>query len=88
MTKMKFEKHERLSRAEAADRLTEIAKALKNSGTFELDHGGETLELDVSEEVMLEFEVELKDGEAELEVELKWGPMTSSVPSTGSKSAS
>jgi amphi-Trp domain-containing protein len=87
MTNIKFKKEEHLTRVEAAARLTEIAKALRNSTKFELEHGGEKLEveLDVPEEILLEFEVEIEDGETELEFELKWAPDTSPTVSAGPK---
>lgn len=88
MTKMKFKKQERLTRAEAAARLTEIAKALRNSADFELERDGEKLELDVSENVTLEFEIEIEDGQTELEVEIKWASVTSQGTSTGPASTS
>lgn len=73
MTSMKFKKQERVTRAEVAARLTEIAKAIKNSAKFELERDQEKveLELDIPEEILLEFEVEFEDGETELEVEIK-----------------
>jgi amphi-Trp domain-containing protein len=82
MTNVKFKKQERLTRIEAATRLTEIARALRHSAKFELERGGETLELDVPEEVMLEFEVEIEDDETELEVEIKWASITGPATST------
>ena len=88
MTKMKFKKQEHLSRVEAAARLTEIAKALRNSAKFELERDGEELELDVPDDVMLEFEVEIEDDETELEVEIKWASATSPATSTGTESSS
>jgi amphi-Trp domain-containing protein len=88
MTNIKFKKEEHLTRVEAAARLTEIAKALRNSSKFELDHNGEKLEveLDVPEQILLEFEVEIEDGETELEFEIKWAPDTSPATSAASKS--
>ncbi len=79
MTSMKFKKKEHLTRVEAADRLTELAEALRSSARLELERDGEEieLELDVPERVMLEFEVEIEGGETELEVEIKWAPSTS-----------
>ena len=85
MTNMKFKKQERVTRAEAAARLTEIAQALRNSSKFELERGEEKLELelDIPEEILLEFEVEFEDGETELEVEIKWASANSTAESTG-----
>lgn len=88
MTNMKFKKQEHLTRVEAAARLTEIAKALRNSATFELERGGEELELDIPEDVRLEFEVEIKDGETELEIEIKWASVTSQATSTRPEASS
>ena len=47
MAEVKFEKKETISRAEAAARLSEVAKALGSTDAFELKRGGETLKLDV-----------------------------------------
>jgi amphi-Trp domain-containing protein len=90
MTNMKFKKKERVTRAEAAARLTEIAKAIRNSAKFELERDQEKLELelDVPEEILLEFEVEFEDGETELEVEIKWASANSPAESTGSAAES
>jgi amphi-Trp domain-containing protein len=90
MTTMKFKKQERLTRVEAAARLTEIAKALRNSAKLELGRGGEELELelDIPEDVELEIEVEIGDAETELEVEIKWTSGASPAASTGPDSAS
>ncbi len=72
MAEVKFEKKETISRAEAAARLSEVAKALGSTDAFELKRGGETLKLDVPDQVTLELEVEIEDDETELEFELKW----------------
>jgi amphi-Trp domain-containing protein len=79
MTNLKFKKEEHVSRVEAAARLTEIAKALRNSAKYELERGGEKLEieLDVPEGLLLEFEVEIENGKTELEIELKWSSASS-----------
>ena len=85
MSDLKFKKKEYLTRAEASARLTEIAKALRSSEKLELEHDGEEieLELDVPDKVLLEFEVEIADGETELELEIKWAPFTSPTASPG-----
>ena len=85
MTTMKFKRQERMTRTEAANRLTEIAKALRDGAKLKQENGGEKLEfeLGIPEEVMLEFEVEFEDGETELELEIKWMSATSQAASTG-----
>jgi amphi-Trp domain-containing protein len=88
MSNLKFKKQEHMTRVEAAARLTEIAKALRNSEKLELEHGGEQLELelDIPEEIMLEFEVEVEDDKTELEVEIKWASVTSHATPTAAGS--
>ena len=73
---MKFEQKEVLSRKEAAARLSAIADALGSDDKFELERGGEKLELRVPDEVRFELEVEIKGDETELEVEIKWSSAT------------
>lgn len=86
MTTMKFKKQERLTRIEAANRLTEIAQALRNSAKLEMDHGEEELELelDIPQDVTLEFEVEIGQAETELEVEITWASGVALAAPTGS----
>jgi len=88
MTNLKFKKEEHLTRVEAAARLTEIAKALRNSAKYELERGGEKLEieLDVPEGLLLEYEIEIEDGKTELEIELKWTSASTPTPYGGPKS--
>jgi amphi-Trp domain-containing protein len=76
MPEMKFERMETLSRMEAAARLSAIAEALGSDDKFELERGGEKLELSVPDQVRFELEVEIKDDETELEVEIKWSTAT------------
>lgn len=85
MTTMKFKRQEHMSRVEAAARLVEIAEALRDGTNLKQQNGGEKLELElnVPDEVMLEFEVEFEDGETELELEIKWMSATSLATSTG-----
>ena len=80
MAEMKFERKELLSRKEAAARLLEVAEALGSSGDFELQGGGEKLQLDVANEVTFELEIELEDGKTELEMEIKWSSTPQVAP--------
>lgn len=86
MAEMKFERKELLSRKEAAARLLEVAEALGSSGDFELQGGGEKLQLDVANEVTFELEIELEDGKTELEIEIKWSSSTPQVAPTPTRS--
>ncbi|MDH6108254.1 amphi-Trp domain-containing protein [Kitasatospora sp. MAP12-15] len=72
MKDLKFEQKESLSRLEAADRLSALAAALRHGGNAELDLGPGTLSLRIPEELHSEIEIEVGDGQIELEVELKW----------------
>ena len=87
MPKLKYEKKETLSRKEAAARLGEIAQALGTGEEFELKHGGEKLEFDVSNEVTFELEIEIEDGETELEVEIKWSSEAAAATSAKRRSS-
>ena len=80
MPEMKFEQKEDLSRKEAAARLSAIADALGSDDKFELERGGEKLELRVPDQVRFELEIEIKDDETELEVEIKWSSATVTPP--------
>jgi amphi-Trp domain-containing protein len=86
MPKLKYEKKETLSRKEAAARLREIAEALGAGAEFELKHGGEKLEFDVSKKVTFEFEIEIKDGDTELELEIKWSSEAAAAASAKRRS--
>ncbi|MFJ9776113.1 amphi-Trp domain-containing protein [Kitasatospora sp. NPDC101157] len=72
MKDLEFEQKRMLSRAEAADQLDALAAALRRGGQAELDLGPGKLTLRIPEELRTEIEVELEDGEIELEIELSW----------------
>lgn len=72
MKDLSFEQKDSLSRLEAADRLTALADALRHGGKAELDLGPGTLSLRIPEELRSEIEIEVGDGQIELEVELTW----------------
>lgn len=72
MKDLKFEQKSSLSRMEAADRLTELAAALREGGHAELELGAGTLSLRIPDDLRSEIEVEIGDGEIELEIEFKW----------------
>ncbi|MFC9507837.1 amphi-Trp domain-containing protein [Streptomyces sp. NPDC057002] len=72
MTDLKFEQKRSLSRLEAADQLTALATALREGGDAELELSSGTLSLRIPDDLHSEMEVELDNGEIELEIELKW----------------
>ena len=72
MKDLKFEQKGSLSRIEAADRLSALADALRHGGNAELDLGPGTLSLRIPEELRSEIEIEVGNGQIELEIELKW----------------
>ncbi|QWB24999.1 amphi-Trp domain-containing protein [Streptomyces koelreuteriae] len=72
MTDLKFEQKRSLSRLEAADQLTALAAALREGGDAELELGSGTLSLRIPDDLRSEVEVEIDNGEIELEIELTW----------------
>ncbi|MFB7932859.1 amphi-Trp domain-containing protein [Streptomyces sp. NPDC056039] len=72
MTDLKFEQKRSLSRLEAADQLTALAAALRKGGETELELTPGTLSLRIPDDLHSEMEIEIDNGEIELEIELKW----------------
>ena len=72
MTKMKFEKKERLTRKEAAARLSAIAESLSSDGDLDMARDGESIRMSTASHVRFEFGVEIDGEESEIEIELKW----------------
>jgi len=69
---LEFEQKRTLSRIEAADQLEAVAAALRRGGQAELDIGPGRLTVRIPDELHTELEVELEDGEIDLEIELSW----------------
>ncbi|WP_329416608.1 amphi-Trp domain-containing protein [Streptomyces sp. NBC_00704] len=74
MSDLEFEQKRTLSRVEAADQLEALAAALRRGGQAELDLGPGRLTVRIPDELRTEIEVELEDGEIDLEIELSWRP--------------
>ncbi|MEU3844367.1 amphi-Trp domain-containing protein [Streptomyces sp. NPDC028635] len=72
MKDLEFEHKRTLSRAQAADQLDALSAALRRGGQAELELGPGTLTLRIPDELRTEIEVELEDGEVDLEIELSW----------------
>ncbi|MFD9077819.1 amphi-Trp domain-containing protein [Streptomyces erythrochromogenes] len=81
MKDLKFEQKSSLSRLEAADQLAALAEALRHGGNAELELGPGTMSLRVPDELSTEIEVEVGDGQIEMEIELKWPTTRSGAPS-------
>ncbi|MFF1495333.1 amphi-Trp domain-containing protein [Streptomyces sp. NPDC058304] len=80
MTDLKFEQKRSLSRFEAADQLSALAAALRHGGNAELELGPGTLSLRIPGELRTEIEVEVGDGQIELEIEFKWPTAQTGAP--------
>ncbi|CAM5710575.1 hypothetical protein SALBM311S_10065 [Streptomyces alboniger] len=72
MKDLKFEQKRSLSRFEAADQLTALAAMLREGGDADLELGPGTLSLRVPDDLRSEIEVEVGDGQIELEIEFTW----------------
>ncbi|MFJ8107195.1 amphi-Trp domain-containing protein [Streptomyces sp. NPDC096132] len=72
MKDLKFEQKRSLSRLEAADQLMALAAALREGGDAELELSPGTLSLRIPDDLRSEMEVEIGNGEIELEIEFKW----------------
>ncbi|SNX66086.1 amphi-Trp domain-containing protein [Streptomyces sp. TLI_55] len=72
MSDLEFEQKRTLSRVEAADQLEAVAAALRRGGQAELDIGPGRLTVRIPDELDTELEVELEDGEIDLEIEMSW----------------
>ncbi|WP_031484214.1 amphi-Trp domain-containing protein [Streptomyces bicolor] len=72
MKDLKLEQKRSLSRLEAADQLEALAAALRQGGEAELELDPWKLSLRIPAELRGEIEVEVSDGEIELEIEFKW----------------
>jgi amphi-Trp domain-containing protein len=77
-----YRDEERLSRREAAERLTDIAYGLTSGGPIELRIDGHSLKLPVGDDLVLKRESTSNEGRTRLELELSWSTaLVSSAPS-------
>jgi amphi-Trp domain-containing protein len=80
MSDMKVELKQSLTRQQAADKLSALARALTEGGKVDLDLGEATVTLRVPDELRTEFEVEVEGDELELELEFKWSTARAEGP--------
>jgi amphi-Trp domain-containing protein len=82
MSDVKVEQKVVLTRAELAQWIADLGKALSGDGTVSIRLADSAVELKVPDQVRFEAEVEVDGDEVELELELKW-----STTRTGAKAA-
>jgi amphi-Trp domain-containing protein len=87
MSDMKVELKESLTRQQAADKLSALAKALAEGGKVDLQLGETTVSLRVPDDMRSEFEVEVDGDEIELELELKWSTARAEAPAAAAGDA-
>jgi amphi-Trp domain-containing protein len=72
MSDVKVEHKVVMTRAELAEWIAEVGKALSGDGTVSLRLADTTVDMKVPERVRLEAELQVDGDEVELELELKW----------------
>jgi amphi-Trp domain-containing protein len=72
MSDVKIEHEAGMTRAEAAEWIADVGKALSGEGTVSIRLADTTVEVKVPERVRVEAELEVDGDEVELEIELKW----------------
>ncbi|NEW39848.1 amphi-Trp domain-containing protein [Nocardia cyriacigeorgica] len=88
MPKLELKKKSALSRDEVSQRLIALGQALAGGSEVELGSEGESLSIEVADQVRWELEIEVDGDETEIEIEISWRDDTSgSTTSTESKTA-
>jgi amphi-Trp domain-containing protein len=78
----RYSDEERLSRREAAERLTDIAYGLTSGGPIELRIEGHSLKLPVGDDLVLKRESTSNESRTRLQLELSWSTaLVSNAPS-------
>jgi amphi-Trp domain-containing protein len=73
-----YSDEERLSRQEAAERLTDIAYGLTSGGPIELRIDGRSVKLPVGDDLVFKRDSTSNEGRTRLQIELSWS--TAGVP--------
>ena len=87
MADVKVERKATLTRAEVAQWVADVGKALSGDGTVSLRLADSTVELKVPDQVRFEAEVEVDGDEVELELELTWSTTRTAAKGGHQKSA-
>jgi len=72
MSDVKVEHKVAMTRAELAEWITDVGKALSGEGTVSIRLADTTVDVKVPDQVRVEAELEVDGDEVELEIELKW----------------
>jgi len=88
MSDVKVEHKVVMTRAEVAQWIADVGKALTGDGTASLRLGETTVELKVPDNVRFEAELEVDGDEVELELELKWSTARTTGRATRKNGAS
>jgi len=87
MSDVKVEHKVVMSRAELAQWIADVGKALSGEGKVSIRLDDSTVELEVPDRVRFEAEVEVDGDEIELELELKWSTARKTEPRSKAASA-
>ena len=69
---LEISEERKMSREDAAKLLRELADSLARHNSVEIMRNGIKINVNVPDEVTREFEVEIEDEEASIEVEISW----------------
>ena len=82
MSDVKIEQKVVMTRAEVAQWIAEVGKALSGDGTVSIRLAESSVELKVPDHVRFEAELEVDGDEVELEIELKWSTARTATTAT------
>jgi amphi-Trp domain-containing protein len=82
MSDFKHKAKERVSRQQAAERLTDIAYALTAGPPLELSVDHQRISVPVPDDLLLEYEMTSKGDDVELEVDLSWSSAAAPAPAS------
>ncbi len=87
MSDVKVEHKVVMTRAEVAQWVADLGKALSGEGTVSISLAESTVEMKVPDHVRFEAELEVDGDEVELEIELKWSTSRTATKATGKNGA-
>jgi amphi-Trp domain-containing protein len=70
--KLEIKRTSELTRKEVSDRLIALGQALASGSEVELGSGGDSITIDVADQVRWELEIEVEGDQIELEIEISW----------------